>query len=65
MLTAETNEFAAPLPEVERLPGALAPDGVVTSCDYYPDAARIVRAAGAEAASRPVVEVLRIQGETW
>ncbi|MFH9266736.1 ABC transporter permease [Streptomyces sp. NPDC017546] len=30
-----------------------------------PDAARIVRAAGAEAASRPAVEALRMQGETW
>ncbi|WP_030802059.1 ABC transporter permease [Streptomyces sp. NRRL S-337] len=30
-----------------------------------PDAARIVRAAAAEAAARPVVEALRMQGETW
>ncbi|MDQ0792491.1 ABC transporter permease subunit [Streptomyces sp. B1I3] len=30
-----------------------------------PDAARIVRAAAAEAASRPAVEALRMQGETW
>lgn len=30
-----------------------------------PDAARIVRAAGAEAAARPAVEALRMQGETW
>jgi peptide/nickel transport system permease protein len=30
-----------------------------------PDAARVVRAAGAEAASRPAVEALRMQGETW
>ncbi|QNS09108.1 ABC transporter permease [Streptomyces xanthii] len=30
-----------------------------------PDAARIVRAAAAEAASRPAVEALRLQGETW
>ncbi|MEU1489184.1 ABC transporter permease subunit [Streptomyces sp. NPDC005776] len=30
-----------------------------------PDAARIVRAAGAEAASRPAVEALRMQGESW
>ncbi|MER7722537.1 ABC transporter permease subunit [Streptomyces sp. NPDC096323] len=30
-----------------------------------PDAARIVRAAGAEAASRPAVELLRMQGESW
>ncbi|GAB7029048.1 ABC transporter permease subunit [Streptomyces sp. NPDC021749] len=30
-----------------------------------PDAARMVRAAAAEAASRPAVEALRMQGETW
>lgn len=30
-----------------------------------PDAARIVRATAAEAASRPAVEALRLQGETW
>ncbi|MEU9574480.1 ABC transporter permease subunit [Streptomyces massasporeus] len=30
-----------------------------------PDAARIVRAAAAEAAARPAVEALRMQGETW
>lgn len=30
-----------------------------------PDAARIVRAAAGEAASRPAVEALRMQGETW
>ncbi|WP_261719730.1 ABC transporter permease [Streptomyces sp. FZ201] len=30
-----------------------------------PDAARIVRAAAGEAASRPAVEALRMQGESW
>ncbi len=30
-----------------------------------PDAARLVRAAAAEAASRPAVEAMRMQGETW
>ncbi|MFE2441412.1 ABC transporter permease [Streptomyces sp. NPDC021218] len=30
-----------------------------------PDAARIVRATAAEAAARPAVEALRMQGETW
>lgn len=30
-----------------------------------PDAARMVRAAAAEAASRPAVEALRMQGESW
>ncbi len=30
-----------------------------------PDAARLVRAAAAEAAARPAVEALRMQGESW
>jgi peptide/nickel transport system permease protein len=30
-----------------------------------PDAARLVRAAATDAAARPVVEALRLQGETW
>ncbi|MEU3791633.1 ABC transporter permease subunit [Streptomyces fructofermentans] len=30
-----------------------------------PDAARVVRASAAEAASRPAVEALRMQGESW
>ncbi|WP_059010399.1 ABC transporter permease subunit [Streptomyces specialis] len=30
-----------------------------------PDAARIVRAAAAEAAARPAVEAMRMQGESW
>ncbi|MFB6602698.1 ABC transporter permease [Streptomyces noursei] len=30
-----------------------------------PDAARIVRAAAGQAAARPAVEALRLQGETW
>ncbi|MFD8232337.1 ABC transporter permease [Streptomyces sp. NPDC059696] len=30
-----------------------------------PDAARLVRATAAEAAARPAVEALRMQGETW
>ncbi|GAA0479611.1 ABC transporter permease subunit [Streptomyces sp. NPDC046215] len=30
-----------------------------------PDAARVVRAGATEAASRPAVEALRMQGETW
>ncbi|WP_078888596.1 ABC transporter permease subunit [Streptomyces sclerotialus] len=30
-----------------------------------PDAARIIRATAAEAAARPAVEALRMQGETW
>ncbi|MEU0031887.1 ABC transporter permease subunit [Streptomyces sp. NPDC006335] len=30
-----------------------------------PDAARLIRAAATEAAARPAVEALRLQGETW
>ncbi|MFF5336468.1 ABC transporter permease subunit [Streptomyces sp. NPDC013181] len=45
-------------------PGA-AGLAVVVAVVGIPDAARIVRAAGAEAASRPAVEALRMQGESW
>lgn len=38
---------------------------VLVALVNIPDAARIVRAAAAEAASRPAVEALRMQGETW
>ncbi|OQR61263.1 ABC transporter permease [Streptomyces maremycinicus] len=38
---------------------------LLVSLVNVPDAARLVRAAAAEAASRPVVEALRMQGETW
>ncbi|WP_330241978.1 ABC transporter permease subunit [Streptomyces sp. NBC_00525] len=38
---------------------------VVVAVVGIPDAVRIVRAAGAEAASRPAVEALRLQGESW
>ncbi|CDR14373.1 ABC transporter permease [Streptomyces iranensis] len=45
-------------------PGAagLAP---LVALANIPDAARLVRAAAAEAASRPAVEAMRLQGETW
>ncbi|MEU1472262.1 ABC transporter permease subunit [Streptomyces sp. NPDC005761] len=43
-------------------PGGLA---LLVALVNIPDAARIVRAAGAEAASRPAVEALRMQGESW
>ncbi|WP_406346506.1 ABC transporter permease [Streptomyces sp. NBC_00648] len=45
-------------------PGAVGLSLLVALVNF-PDAARIVRAAAAEAASRPAVEALRMQGETW
>ncbi|WP_256355722.1 ABC transporter permease [Streptomyces sp. PKU-EA00015] len=45
-------------------PGAAGLALLVTLVNI-PDAARIVRAAAAEVASRPAVEALRMQGETW
>ncbi|MEX0172105.1 ABC transporter permease subunit [Streptomyces sp. LMG1-1-1.1] len=45
-------------------PGAAAL-ALLVALVNIPDAARIVRAAAAEAASRPAVEALRMQGETW
>ncbi|MFJ8629349.1 ATP-grasp domain-containing protein [Streptomyces sp. NPDC093568] len=42
VITAETNDVDALLPEVERLHSVLGFDGVITSCDYYlPAVARI------------------------
>ncbi|MGN9757764.1 ATP-grasp domain-containing protein [Streptomyces sp. SD31] len=42
VITTETNDLDALLPEVERLHSVLGFDGVVTSCDYYlPTVARI------------------------
>ncbi|WP_128979664.1 ABC transporter permease [Streptomyces roseicoloratus] len=47
----------------------LTPGGVglalLVALVNVPDAARIVRAAAADVASRPAVEALRMQGETW
>lgn len=42
VITTDTNDLDALLPEVERLHSVLAFDGVITSCDYYlPAVARI------------------------
>ncbi|POX36032.1 ABC transporter permease [Streptomyces sp. Ru73] len=38
---------------------------VLVALVNIPDAARIIRATAAEAAARPAVEALRMQGETW
>ncbi|WAZ24810.1 ATP-grasp domain-containing protein [Streptomyces cinnabarinus] len=47
VITADTNDTEALLPEVERLHGVLGFDGVVTSCDYYlPTAARLAGRLG-------------------
>ncbi|MEV0368323.1 ABC transporter permease subunit [Streptomyces sp. NPDC050636] len=45
-------------------PGA-AGLAVLVALVNVPDAARIVRASAAEAAARPAVEALRMQGESW
>ncbi|MGW0707494.1 ABC transporter permease [Streptomyces sp. NPDC002643] len=45
-------------------PGALGL-ALLVALVNVPDAARLVRAAATEAAARPVVEALRLQGETW
>ncbi|GKQ37103.1 ATP-grasp domain-containing protein [Streptomyces sp. A012304] len=42
VITADTNDIDALLPEVERLHSVLRFDGVITSCDYYlPTVARL------------------------
>lgn len=47
VITADTNDTASLLPEVERLHAVLGFDGVLTSCDYYlPVAARIAGRLG-------------------
>ncbi|GAA3291733.1 ATP-grasp domain-containing protein [Streptomyces cinereospinus] len=47
VVTADTNDPEALLPEVERLHAVLGFDGVLTSCDYYlPVAARIAGRLG-------------------
>ncbi|MBG0857214.1 ATP-grasp domain-containing protein [Streptomyces spinoverrucosus] len=47
IVTADTNDPDALLPEVERLHAVLGFDGVLTSCDYYlPTAARIAGRLG-------------------
>ncbi|WP_187284282.1 ATP-grasp domain-containing protein [Streptomyces sp. uw30] len=47
VLTADTNDTDALLPEVERMHSVLGFDGVITSCDYYlPTVARIAAHLG-------------------
>ncbi|MFI6033607.1 ATP-grasp domain-containing protein [Streptomyces sp. NPDC051315] len=47
VITADTNDVEALLPEVERLHAVLGFDGVLTSCDYYlPTVARIAGRLG-------------------
>ncbi|MFD3497312.1 ATP-grasp domain-containing protein [Streptomyces sp. NPDC058678] len=47
VITADTNDIEALLPQVERLHAVLGFDGVLTSCDYYlPTAARIAGRLG-------------------
>lgn len=47
VITTDTNDLDALLPEVERLHSVLGFDGVVTSCDYYlPTVARIAGRLG-------------------
>jgi biotin carboxylase len=47
VITADTNDVDALLPEVERLHSVLGFDGVITSCDYYlPTVARIAERLG-------------------
>ncbi|MFJ7077418.1 ATP-grasp domain-containing protein [Streptomyces sp. NPDC098781] len=47
VITADTNDVAALLPEVERLHSVLAFDAVITSCDYYlPVVARLAARLG-------------------
>lgn len=45
-------------------PGAMG-IALLVALVNVPDAARLVRAAATEAAARPVVEALRLQGESW
>ncbi|MFJ8448642.1 ATP-grasp domain-containing protein [[Kitasatospora] papulosa] len=57
VVTAPTNDLEVLLPQVERLHGALAFDGVVTSCDYYlPTAARIAGLLGLPGPSAQAME---------
>ncbi|MGW0875988.1 ATP-grasp domain-containing protein [Streptomyces sp. NPDC002740] len=57
VITADTNDTAALLPEIERLHEVLRFDGVITSCDYYlPTAARIARHLGLPGSPPQAVE---------
>jgi biotin carboxylase len=57
VLTADTNDTDALLPEIERLHAVLRFDGVITSCDYYlPTVARIAGHLGLPGSSPEAVE---------
>lgn len=56
IVTADSNDTEALLPEVERLHAVLGFDGVLTSCDYYlPTAARIAGRLGLPGPGREAV----------
>ncbi|GAA3815469.1 ATP-grasp domain-containing protein [Streptomyces phyllanthi] len=57
VITADTNDIEALLPEAERLHAVLGFDGVITSCDYYlPTVARIAGRLGLPGSSPEAVE---------
>ncbi|WP_171144344.1 ATP-grasp domain-containing protein [Streptomyces sp. S3(2020)] len=57
VLTADTNDTEALLPQIERLHEVLRFDGVITSCDYYlPTVARIAGRLGLPGSSPEAVE---------
>ncbi|MFF4274211.1 ATP-grasp domain-containing protein [Streptomyces sp. NPDC001536] len=57
VLTADTNDTDALLPQIERLHQVLHFDGVITSCDYYlPTVARIAGHLGLPGSSPEAVE---------
>ncbi len=57
VITADTNDTDALLPEIERLHAVLRFDGVITSCDYYlPTVARIAGHLGLPGPSPEAVE---------
>jgi biotin carboxylase len=57
VITADTNDTQALLPEVERLHTVFGFDGVITSCDYYlSTVARIAGRLGLSASSPEAVE---------
>ncbi|GGX22089.1 argininosuccinate lyase [Streptomyces malachitofuscus] len=57
VITADTNDTEALLPEVERLHAVFGFDGVITSCDYYlSTAARVAGRLGLPASSPEAVE---------
>ncbi|WP_338895146.1 ATP-grasp domain-containing protein [Streptomyces sp. TG1A-60] len=57
VITADTNDTEAVLPEVERLHAVFGFDGVITSCDYYlSTVARVAGRLGLPASSPEAVE---------